>query len=164
MPPGGPGGFGGVRRTFSRDASVTEQKVAPGTARRIFRYVRPYRKMLTIFLILIVIDAVIGVINPLLFREIINLGIMDHKPSLIIYACARRGRSSLFDAGLGLFETWFSSRIGQGLVFDMRTQVFEHVESMSLAFFTRTQTGALVSRLNNDVNGAQQAFTDIFLQ
>ncbi len=148
-------------RSLTRDASVTDQKVAPGTTRRIFRYIKPYRKLLTVFLILVVIDAVIGVVNPLLFREIINQGILNHKPSLIIWLALIAVVISLFDAGLGLIETYMSAKIGQGLVFDMRTQVFEHIQSMSLAFFTRTQTGALVSRLNNDVTGAQQAFTDI---
>jgi ATP-binding cassette subfamily B protein len=150
-----------MRRTFSRDSSVTEHKIKPGTTRRIFRYIRPYRKILTIFLVLIVIDAAVSVVNPLLYRQIINQGIMDHEPGLIITLAIIAVCISLFDAGLGIVETWFSSKIGQGLVFDLRTQVFEHVEGMSLAFFTRTQTGALVSRLNTDVNGAQQAFSDI---
>src|ERR1700722_16216950 len=103
MPPGGPGsGFGGSRRSFTRDASVTDQKVAPGTARRIFGYIKPYKKLLTIFLVLIVIDAIVGVINPLLFREIINRGILDHEPSLIVTLAILAVVISLLDAGLGI--------------------------------------------------------------
>jgi ATP-binding cassette subfamily B protein len=148
-------------RSLTRDASVTGQKVTPGTTRRIFKYVKPYQTILIVFLILIVVDAAIGVVNPLLFREIIDQGIMNHEPSLIILLAIIAVVVSLLDAGMGLVESYLSAKIGQGLVFDMRTQVFSHIQSMSLAFFTRTQTGALVSRLNNDVTGAQQAFTDI---
>ena len=68
----------------------------------------------------------------------------------------------IFDARLGLWERWISSRVGEGLIFDMRNKVFTHIQRMPIAFFTRTQTGALISRLNNDVLGAQQAFTDTF--
>jgi ATP-binding cassette, subfamily B, bacterial len=148
-------------RSLTRDASVTEQKIPKGTTRRIFNFAKPYKKTLIIFLILIVIDAAVGVINPLIYRQIINVGILDRKEGLIIELALLAAVISIFDAGLGLIENYFSAKVGQGLVFDMRTKVFDHIESMPIAFFTRTQTGALVSRLNNDVTGAQQAFTDI---
>lgn len=148
-------------RSLTRDASVTEQTVPKGTTRRIFRFAKPYRKALTIFLILISFDAALGVVNPLLYREIIDKGIGNKDVRLIVILALVACAISLLDAVLSLVENYISSRIGQGLVFDMRTKVFEHVQNMPLAFFTRTQTGALVSRLNNDVTGAQQAFTDI---
>jgi ATP-binding cassette, subfamily B, bacterial len=148
-------------RSLTRDASVTQEKLTPGIIRRIFAFIEPYRKPLIIFLVLVVIDGAIGVVNPLLFKDIINNGILGHEPNIIIPLAALALGISLLDAGLSLVESYLSAKIGQSLVFDMRTKVFAHIQRMSLAFFTRTQTGALVSRLNNDVTGAQQAFTDV---
>jgi ATP-binding cassette, subfamily B, bacterial len=148
-------------RSLTRDASVTQQKLTPGIVRRIFAFIKPYRKPLIIFLTLVVIDGAIGVVNPLLFKDIINEGILGHEPQLIITLAIVALCVSFFDAGLSLVESYLSAKIGQALVYDMRIKVFSHIQQMSLAFFTRTQTGALVSRLNNDVTGAQQAFADV---
>ncbi|HEX4104486.1 MAG TPA: ABC transporter ATP-binding protein [Candidatus Paceibacterota bacterium] len=148
-------------RSLTRDASVTQQKLTPGIVRRIFGFIKPYKTPLIIFLVLVVIDGAIGVVNPLLFKDIIDNGILGHEPNIIIPLALIALGISLFDAGLSLVESYLSAKIGQALVFDMRTKVFDHIQKMSLAFFTRTQTGALVSRLNNDVTGAQQAFTDV---
>ena len=157
---GGGGQFGGVMRSMRRDDSVTSQRVTKGTARRMIQFARPYRTILIWFLVLVVIDAVIGVVNPLLFRSIIDTGIPDHNKSLIIGLALLAAVLALVDAGLSIGIRWVSAKVGEGLIFDMRSKVFEHIQKMPIAFFTRTQTGALISRLNNDVIGAQQAFTD----
>jgi len=155
-----PGGFTALR-SLRRDQSVQDQKVPKGTTRRILTFVKPYRKLLAIFLVLIVIDAVVSAVNPLIYREIINKGILGHDTTLIVTLAVLVAILAIADAGLSLVERFISSRVGEGLIYDMRTRVFDHVQRMPLAFFTRTQTGALVSRLNNDVTGAQEAFTDV---
>jgi ATP-binding cassette, subfamily B, bacterial len=157
---GGGGQFGGVMRSMRRDESVTQQRVTKGTAKRMIRFARPYRKILAWFLVLVVIDAVIGVVNPLLFRSIIDKGIPEHNKSLIIGLALVAAALAVIDTGLTIGIRWVSAKVGEGLIFDMRSKVFEHIQKMPIAFFTRTQTGALISRLNNDVIGAQQAFTD----
>jgi ATP-binding cassette, subfamily B, bacterial len=151
----------GVMRSMRRDQSVTSAKVARGTARRILRFAGPYKRILMFFLVLVVIDAVIGAANPLLFREIINQGIVRHNTGVIVTFALIVAGLAIADAFLSLGQRFVSARIGEGLIFDMRTKVFAHVQKMPLAFFTRTQTGALVTRLNNDVLGAQEAFTDV---
>ena len=118
--------------------------------------------MLAVFLMLIVVDAVIGAANPLIYRAIIDNGILQHDSGLIVELASCSSGLAMVDAGLSLWQRWVSARIGEGLIFDMRTKVFAHIQRMPIAFFTRTQTGALVTRLNNDVLGAQQAFTDTF--
>jgi ATP-binding cassette subfamily B protein len=157
---GGGGQFGGVMRSMRRDDSVTQQHVTKGTTRRMFGFARPYRTILIWFLVLVIIDAVVGIINPLLFRSIINNGIYGHDKQLIINLSLIAALVALVDTGLTIGIRWVSAKVGEGLIFDMRSQVFEHIQRMPLAFFTRTQTGALISRLNNDVIGAQQAFSD----
>jgi ATP-binding cassette subfamily B protein len=151
----------GAMRSMRRDQSVTDAKVAPGTVKRILRFASPYRKILAFFLVLVVIDAVIGAINPLILREIINQGILLHNSGLIVSLAFLVAGLAVVDAGLSLGQRFVSARIGEGLIYDMRTKVFDHVQRMPIAFFTRTQTGALVTRLNNDVLGAQEAFTDV---
>jgi ATP-binding cassette, subfamily B, bacterial len=151
----------GVMRSMRRDQSVTHAKVARGTGRRILRFAAPYKRILSFFLVLVVIDAVIGAANPLLFREIINQGIVRHRTGLIVTLALIVAGLAVADAVFSLGQRFVSARIGEGLIFDMRTKVFAHVQKMPLAFFTRTQTGALVTRLNNDVLGAQEAFTDV---
>src|SRR5919197_4726914 len=146
-------------RSFRLDDSVTKQKLSPGTIRRIIRFAVPYRWPLVILLVLLVVDAGIGALNPLIYRAIINQGILGRDAGLVVALAAVVAGIAVFDAGLGLIERYFSSRIGEGLIFDMRSKVFANVQRMPIAFFSRTQTGALISRLNNDVLGAQQAFT-----
>src|SRR5579872_5527989 len=159
------GGRGGgnpwsLMRSMRRDDDVRHQKLPPGLTRRIFRFAAPYRHLLVVFLVLIVLDAVVTVANPLLYRAIIDNGILPRKSRVVIDLALVVGLLAVVDAGLSLWQRWVSARIGEGLIFDMRAQVFSHIQDMPIAFFTRTQTGALVSRLNNDVLGAQQAFTD----
>jgi ATP-binding cassette subfamily B protein len=158
---GGGGAFGGALRQMRRDAGVTQQAITKGTAKRMLKFSRPYRNILIFFMVLIVVDAVIGVVNPLIFRDIINNGILRHNHGLIITLALVAGGLALSEAGLSIAERWVSAKVGEGLIFDMRSQVFSHIQKMPISFFTRTQTGALISRLNNDVLGAQQAFTDI---
>jgi ATP-binding cassette, subfamily B, bacterial len=148
-----------VMRGFRMDPSITKQKLKPGTIRRIASYARPYRVHLAVFLLATAVDAVITVVNPLLLREIIDHGILGRNERLVILiACAVAG-VAIFDAALGFAIRWFSARIGEGLIYDLRTQVFDHVQRQPVAFFTRAQTGSLVSRLDGDVVGAQQAIT-----
>ena len=146
--------------SLMRDPSVTKQKLPPGTVARILRFAAPYRRMLGVFLAVIVVDALIGVWNPLIYREIIDGGIDKHNSHLIVLLALLLAGLALVDALLSLAQRYISSRVGEGLIYDMREKVFGHIQEMPLAFFSRTQTGALISRLNNDVLGAQQAFTD----
>ncbi len=152
-----------VMRSFRRDPEVTQRKLAKGTVRRIARFAAPYKKWLFTFLAIILVDAVLGVLNPLILKKIIDSGVAPGKahgdPGLVLKLAILVGVIALADAGLTLWQRWYSARIGEGLIYDMRVKVFDHVQRMPIAFFTRTQTGALISRLNNDVLGAQQAFT-----
>ena len=160
----GMGGAGwGVMRSMRQDRKITDHKLPKGTVRRVFSFARPYRGMLAVFLVLIIIDALVGAANPLLTRAIID-ELTGHRPAtgVVLWLAFAIGALAVFDAMLGLWERWISSRVGESLIFDMRNGVFNHIQRMPIAFFTRTQTGALISRLNNDVLGAQQAFTDTF--
>ena len=156
----GPGGFTALR-SLRRDQAVQDEKVPKGTTRRILKFVRPYKGLLGIFLVLVVIDAVVSAANPLIYREIINKGILGKDAGLVVALALLVAGLAIADAGLTLVERFISARVGEYLICEMRTKVFDHVQRMPLAFFTRTQTGALVSRLNNDVTGAQEAFTDV---
>jgi len=158
----GPGRGHGAPGMWSlmKDRSVTKQKLPPGTVKRIVKFAAPYRRILGLFLGVIVVDALIGVWNPLIYRQIIDAGILKHDSHLIIALAFLLGGLALADALLSLAQRYISSRVGEGLIYDMREKVFGHIQEMPIAFFTRTQTGALISRLNNDVLGAQQAFTD----
>ncbi|MFZ0058883.1 MAG: ABC transporter ATP-binding protein, partial [Acidimicrobiales bacterium] len=158
---GGGRGFGGSMRSLIQDRSVVGSKVPKGTVRRILRCLAPYKRKLTIFFLLTIVDSAIGVAVPLIYRAIIDTGIGQRDTRLIVVLALVIGGLAVVDAGLSLGEQLCSSQVGQGLIYDLRTRVYAHVQRMSLAFFTRTQTGALVSRLNNDVLGAQQATTDI---
>ncbi|MBO0820521.1 MAG: ABC transporter ATP-binding protein [Nocardiopsaceae bacterium] len=144
-------------RGFRMDPSITKQKLKPGTVRRIVGYARPYRALLAAFLLCTSLDALITVVNPLLLREIIDRGIIPRDQLVIIVVAVIVAAVAVFDAALGFVNRWFSARIGEGLIYDLRTQVFGHVQRQPLAFFTRAQTGSLVARLDADVQGAQQA-------
>jgi ATP-binding cassette subfamily B protein len=146
--------------SFQRDKSVTRQKLRPGTIRRIGDFARPYRGALAAFLAVVILDAALGTALPLIFKIIIDDGITPHRVGLVEALAALLVVIALLDAALSLVSRWLSARIGEGLIFDMRARVFDHVQRQPLAFFSRTQTGALISRLNNDVIGAQSAFTN----
>jgi ATP-binding cassette subfamily B protein len=145
--------------SFRQDPSVTQQKLKAGTVRRIITYARPYKLWLSLFLVVTVLDSLITVVNPLLLRAIIDKGILGHHEAIVIGIAAAVAAVALFDAFLGFAIRWYSSRIGEGLIYDLRTEVFSHVQQQPIAFFTRAQTGSLVSRLNSDVISAQFAIT-----
>ncbi len=157
-----PGGHAAwqMMRSYRQDPSVAAKKLAPGTARRIAGFAAPYRKELAVFLVAVVASALVGVVTPVLAGRIVNV---ISRPSgaagTVVRIALVIGGLAILDAALSLVQRWYSARIGEGLIYDLRTRVFDHVQRMPLAFFTRTQTGALISRLNNDVLGAQQAFT-----
>ncbi len=157
----GMSGMMGAMHSFGKDASVVKQRVRPGTTKRMLRFGTPYTGLLTLFLVVVIVDAAVGIINPLLYREIINNGILKGDAPLVIRFAVLVAVLGIIDAALGLAQSYLSSTVGGRVVLDLRTQLFEHIQRMPLAFFTRVQTGALVSRLNNDVTGAQDAFTDI---
>jgi len=149
----------GMVGSLRQDPSVTHQKLKPGTVRRIIGYAKPYRLYLAFFLIATILDSLITVVNPLLLRDIIDKGILPRDEAIVLLLAGAVAAVALFDAFLGFTIRWFSARIGEGLIYDLRTQVFSHVQQQPIAFFTRAQTGSLVSRLNSDVIGAQQAIT-----
>ncbi len=157
----GGGGRMGMR-SMTKDRDVLEKSVAPGTLRRILEFARQYRPILAVFLGAVVADAIVTSVAPLLLRAIVDQGIAHRREGLVIGLALATAALAITDAGLSLVERRISSRIGEGIIFDLRSRVFRHIQRMPVAFFSRTQTGALISRLNNDVIGAQQAFTDLF--
>ena len=148
-----------THRSLTADQSVKSQKLKEGTLRRIFTYATPYKKHIVFFLITVVIDAILIISTPLLLRKLIDQGVIPKNGTLITELALLVGGLAVLDALFNIVGRWFSSRIGEGLIYDLRSQLFTHVQRQSVAFFTRTQTGALISRLNSDVIGAQQAFT-----
>ena len=146
-------------RSLTADQSVKNQKLRPGTLKRIASFAVPYKASLTLFLITVIIDAFLIVATPLLLRRLIDEGVIPKNTELVTNLAIAVGVIAVADALFSMAGRWFSSRIGEGLIYDLRKQIFEHVQKQSIAFFTRTQTGALISRLNSDIIGAQQAFT-----
>jgi ATP-binding cassette, subfamily B, bacterial len=146
-------------RSFTRDRSVAQRKLAKGTWRRVLSYARPYRGSIAVFLALVVLDALFVVVSPLLLKRLVDDGVTPGNREVVVVIALIVAGLAVVDALAGLGQRYLSSRIGEGLIYDLRKQVFGHVLRQPVAFFTRAQTGALVSRLNNDVIGAQQAFT-----
>ncbi|WP_220131828.1 ABC transporter ATP-binding protein [Nocardioides sp. CGMCC 1.13656] len=151
--------MGPAFRALRTDRTAAQQRLARGTVRRVLRYAAPHRVLIAYFLVLTVVDAGLVVVSPLLVQRIVDDGILAGDGGLVTELALLMAAVALFDALLTVLVGYLSSRIGEGLIYDLRTAVFGHVQRQSLAFFTRTQTGALVSRLNNDVIGAQRAFT-----
>jgi ATP-binding cassette subfamily B protein len=148
-----------THRSMTADPSVKEQKLKPGTVKRIFRFALPYRTNIIIFLATVVVDAGLIVTTPLLLKRLIDEGVIPKDGAVVTQLALLVGLIAIADAGFNMLGRYFSSRIGEGLIYDLRSLVFAHVQKQSIAFFTRTQTGALISRINSDVIGAQQAFT-----
>lgn len=148
-----------THRSMTADPSVKEQKLKPGTVKRIFSFARPYRTSIFIYLATVVIDAGLIVATPLLLKRLIDEGVIPKDSSVVTNLAILVGLIAIADAVINMLGRYFSSRIGEGLIYDLRSLVFAHVQKQSIAFFTRTQTGALISRINSDVIGAQQAFT-----
>ena len=148
-----------THRSMTADPSVKQQKLKAGTVKRIFTFAKPYRLSIWIFLFTVVIDAALIVATPLLLRDLIDKGVIPKDGALVTRLAVLVGLIAIADAAMSMLGRYFSSRIGEGLIYDLRSLVFGHVQRQSIAFFTRTQTGALISRINSDVMGAQQAFT-----
>lgn len=144
---------------FMRQDEMKDQRVSRATVRRVLGFARPYRGRLAVFLVLIALEAAAGAATPWLFQRLIDDGIAAGDTRLVVGIAALVAVLALASAGLTFADRWISSRIGEGLIYDLRTAVFDHVQRMPLAFFSRAKTGALVQRLNGDVLGAQQAFT-----
>lgn len=152
-------GPGAAFRHLRSDRSVVNNRLDRGTVRRVIAFARPHRRLIGVFLGVTVVDAAMVVVVPLLVQRIVDDGILQGDKGLVAWLALAMAGVAVFNSVLAVLGGWLSSRIGEGLIFDLRTRVFGHVQRQSLAFFTRTQTGALVSRLNNDVIGAQRAFT-----
>jgi ATP-binding cassette subfamily B protein len=152
-------GQGRTMRGFMQDPTVARHRLARDTVRRILAFARPYRGQLAIFAVLLVLDAAAGTAVPLLFRYLIDDGIARGDRGLVDTLAGVAVALALLTAVLSVAERLVSASVGEGLILDLRTVVFDHVQRMPLAFFARTRTGALVQRLNGDVLGAQQAFT-----
>jgi ATP-binding cassette subfamily B protein len=161
MMPGGGMGHGGysMMRSARRDPQLSRKVLRDGTARRVLEFARPYRRELIFFTVIICLDALIGVATPVLAGRVVNQITTHGKVRTVVWIAIIIAVLAVVDAVFSYAQRWYSARIGEGLIFDLRSSVFAHVQRMPLAFFTRTQTGALVSRLNSDVLGAQQAFT-----
>jgi ATP-binding cassette, subfamily B, bacterial len=144
--------------SYRRDPSAI-RKLKPGTLRRVGELARPFARIIAVFLALTVVDAVLGVLPPLLSQRLVDRGILKHDGGVVTELALIVAGIALLDAAVGLASRYLSARIGEGLISLLRTRVFAHVQRMPIAFFTRTQTGALVSRLNSDVLGAQRTFT-----
>ncbi|MBB5804360.1 ABC-type multidrug transport system fused ATPase/permease subunit [Saccharothrix ecbatanensis] len=140
-------------------ASDAPGGVRRGTFRRVLAFAGPHRPKLVVFLLLTVVSAVLAVSTPVLAGRVVDAIVGGRDVSVVVWLAVAIAGIAILDAALGLVERWQSSQIGEGLIFDLRRAVYEHVQRMPVAFFTRTRTGALVSRLNNDVIGAQRAFT-----
>jgi ATP-binding cassette subfamily B protein len=155
---GGPSGMLGADPSQLGDARFDVDVV-----RRVLRFAKPYRWLLLGYLGVIVAVALVQLVPPLLFREIIDeaipRGIDQGDNSLLHVLAGLAVLAAAGSAGLAIVERWMSSRIGEGVIYDLRVAVFDHVQHMPISFFTRTQTGALTNRLNSDVIGAQRALT-----
>ena len=147
--------------SLARDSSVKQRSLEPGTTKRVLSYALPYRGRIAFFLFWVVIDAVLVVATPLLLKSLVDDGILKKDSGLVVRLAVAVAVIALVGGVTSLLERWSSARIGEGLIYDLRTQVFGHVLRQPIAFFTRTQTGSLVSRLGNDVIGAQGAFTSV---
>lgn len=154
-------GMGAAWRHLRTDRSAVGNKVDRSVVRRVVGAARPHRRLLTVFGGITVLDAMLVVVTPLLVQRLVDDGITAGDRGVVVTLALAMAGVALLDALLGVLGGWWSSRIGEGLILDLRTQVFARVQRQGIAFFTRTQTGALVSRLNNDVIGAQRAFTTV---
>jgi len=161
---GGPMSAWVMVRSYSRDRDLPRKPLAKGTARRIMRYARPYKRQIAVFLATTVAGAASAAAVPLLLKFVIDSGVTPGRRDLVVWGAVAVAALAVLDAILGLVGRWASARVGEGLIYDLRTEVFDHVQRQPIAFFTRTQTGSLVTRLNSDVIGAQRAITSTLSQ
>ena len=150
-----------VMRSMTRDSDVVSRELTPGTSKRVLRYARPFLRPIVVFLVVVVVDAFVMVAVPLLLKNLVDEGVTPKDSGVVVRLSLLVAGLAVVDAVLTLVQRWYSSRIGEGLIYDLRTKVFAHVLRQPIAFFTRAQTGSLVSRLNSDVIGAQAAFTSV---
>ena len=146
-------------RALTADRSVVSSKVSKETRNRIFAFAKPFRRQIIFFLGVVTVEASLVVSQPLLFKLIVDEGIANSDRRIVILGATAVALIALFSSAISMVERWFSAQIGEGLIFNLRSQIFDKVMQQSVAFFTRAQTGSLVSRLNSDVIGAQQTFT-----
>ena len=146
-------------RSLTRDSSVKNKGIKSDTFNRIVKYAKPLNGDISYLVLIVIVDAFLVVAQPLLFKRIVDDGISAGNRQIVITTAVLVAVLAILSAGLSIIERLFSSRIGEGLILTLRSQVFDHVQSQTIAFFTRTQTGSLISRVNGDVIGAQQAFT-----
>lgn len=154
----------GMVRSYSRDREIARKPLARGTSRRIMRYAHPYTRQIAVFLATTVAGAASAAAVPLLLKFVIDSGVTPGRRDLVVWGAVAVAVLAVVDAVLGLLGRWASARVGEGLIYDLRTEVFDHIQRQPIAFFTRTQTGSLVSRLNSDVIGAQRAVTSTLSQ
>ena len=148
-----------MMRRMSQDPDIAQHQLSPGVVWRVLRFAKPYRFLIAVFVVLVVMSAA-SQWRRRCFSTDHRRGYFAGRPAGRDHPeCSGRRSGGVAGGSARLIQRWFSSTIGEGLIFDLRTQVFDHVIQMPVAFFTRTQTGKLVSRLNSDVIGAQQAFT-----
>ncbi|MEV2276749.1 ABC transporter ATP-binding protein [Nocardiopsis sp. NPDC049922] len=148
-------------RALVNDGSARGHRLPPGITRRIISYARPHWRAIASYLLVTAVGAGIVVANPLLLKAIIDQGILPGNRSLVVWLAVAAAGLAVLEGVLNLLGRWLSSHIGEGVIYLLRTQVFTHVQRMPLSFFTRTQTGSLISRLNTDVVGAQRAITSV---
>src|SRR5262245_35394544 len=151
----------GVMGAMGMDPAALKRPVKPGTARRALGYARPFVATLLLFLVVVVVNASLAIANPLIYREIVNTGILTGNTKLIVELALLVAGIGLVDAALGLLQTYMAARIGAEVVLSLRRKLFGHVQQMPIAFFGRIQTGALVNRLVTDATGARSAFTEV---
>jgi ATP-binding cassette subfamily B protein len=149
-------------RTLSSDQSVKHARLKPGTLKRIISYAIPYKSLFSLFLICLIADALLAIATPLLLKELIDKGVIPEDRSVVTTMAIAVALLAILSAAVNIVIRWFSAKIGEGLIYDLRSQVFDHVQEQSIAFFTRTQTGALITRINSDVIGAHRALTSTF--
>lgn len=148
-----------MMRRLSTDREVASAHLSKGLGLRVLSYARGYRSMIAVFLGCVVVDAVAGVLPPLLLQRIVDQGVLAGNRRVVVELAIAVAVVAVVSAGIGLVQRWCSARIGEGLIYQLRTEVFDHVTGQPIGFFSRTHTGMLTSRLHSDVLGAQQAFT-----
>ena len=148
-----------VYRMMMQDDSVKSATLTPGLIKRVWHFAHAYRLRVFGFLGLVVVESILGLVPPLVIRQIIDHAAPQQNRGQVTLLAGLMVSVAFINAGLSMVERWLSSTIGEGLIYDLRSSLFDHVQRQPIAFFTRTQTGALVSRLNNDVIGAQRAVT-----
>jgi len=139
--------------------AVAGKSLERETLRRVWQFAGPYRTTIGIFLGAILISALVAIVPPFVFRAILDTAIPDGDRAMVWWLALVAVAAALAEAALAIVQRWGSARVGEGLIYDLRVALFNKVQRMPIAFFTRTQTGSLISRLNNDVIGAQSAVT-----